>query len=90
MANELSTVVPGAERKAKGFDRMLTQEDIAFVISRPVRWVREKLLKTGVIKSVRFGGNSYRVTQANFAEFIAHGNTGFRSSPSSGRRGSKI
>lgn len=70
----------------KGIDQLLTPEDIAVLIKRPVRFVREKLLKPhGVLKSVKFGGNSYRVRPVDFAEFLAKGQTGFRGSRSSGR-----
>ena len=77
--NELATPVPGRASKAvKGIEPMLTQEDIAMVIDKPVRWVREHLLATGVLDSACFGGNSYRVTQATFRRWLDKGCPGFR------------
>jgi hypothetical protein len=84
--NELSTLVPGGQAKVKGFDRMLSPADIAIVIGRPVRWVREKLIKTGVIASLKFGGNSVRVRADDFRTYLDKGATGFRNAKPSGRR----
>ena len=57
---------------------MLTQEDIALIIEKPVRWVREHLLATGVLESALFGGNSYRVTQVVFRKWCERGCPGFK------------
>ena len=77
--NELATTVPGrAARAVKGIEPMLTQEDIAQVIDKPVRWVREHLLVTGVIKAVRFGGASYRVRPEVFRAWLDKGCPGFK------------
>jgi hypothetical protein len=77
--NELATTVPGrAARAVKGIEPMLTQEDIAQVIDKPVRWVREHLLATGILEAACFGGNSYRVTQATFRKWLDKGCPGFR------------
>lgn len=78
MANELSTSVPAKARDVKGFERMMTQEDISLVVEKPVRWVREHLLVTGVIKSVRFGGASYRVRPEVFRAWLDKGCPGFK------------
>lgn len=80
MANELMSVVPGrAAKTVKGIEPMLTQEDIAQVIDKPVRWVRENLLATGVLESACFGGNSYRVQPAVFRKWCERGCPGFKS-----------
>ena len=70
----------------KGLDEMLTPEDIAALIKRPKRFVLQRLIKTQVIRSVKFGGNSYRVTTRDFQEFLLKGQTSFRHAPSSGGR----
>ena len=77
MANELTTAVPAKARDVKGFERLLTQEDIALVVDKPVRWVRERLLVTGVIRSVRFGEASYRVRPEVFRAWLDKGCPGF-------------
>ena len=86
MANELSTVVPVQVQKVRGVERLLTENDIAILIGRPVRWVREKLLKTKILPSVKFGGNSYRVQMRHYVEMLDKGKTGFNHAPPSGRR----
>ncbi len=80
MANELMTMAPGirAVREVKGFERMLTQEDIAQVLDKPVRWVRERLLVTGVIKAAKFGEASYRIRPEIFRAWLDKGCPGFR------------
>lgn len=83
--NELSTLVPGAASKVKGIDKMLTQEDVAAIISRPVRWVREQLLSTGVLKSTKFGAREYRIRPIDLTDLVARGNAGFRSTKPSKR-----
>ena len=57
---------------------MLTPEDIAIIIQRPVRWVREKLFQTGVLRSVRFGANEWRTKREWFEAMLEKGATGFR------------
>lgn len=71
----------------KGLEVMLTAEDVAEVVRKPVRFVREKLLKTGSLKGVKLGGNSWRVDPAAFREWQERGATGFRfARPSGGKR----
>lgn len=71
----------------KGIEAMLTAEEVAALLKRPARFVREKLLKTGVLKGVRLGGNCWRVDPAEYRDFVARGVTGFRfARPSGGRR----
>ena len=64
---------------------MLTPEDISAIIQRPVRFVREKLLKTGVLRSVKFGASGYRVRPQDFTAMIDRGATGFNNARPSGR-----
>lgn len=78
MANELTTVVPGPVPVVKSSDRLLNQNDVAILIGRPVRWVREKLFKTGVLRSVRFGANEWRTKREWLDAMIERGATGFK------------
>jgi len=81
--------VAGFVRKeVKGFEQFLTPEDIAFLLQRPVRYVRETLLKRRVIRATKTGGNSWRVVPADFRGWIEKGcPTGAKfSAPSGGRR----
>lgn len=73
----------------KGLEAMLTAEDVARLVSRPVRWVRENLLKTGAIRAKRMGGNCWRVPPAAYREWEANGATGARFARSSGGRRAK-
>lgn len=76
--NELSIPVPGSRHAlVKGFERWLTQEDIALVLGMSVRWVRENLLKTSVLPCTPFGPNSYRVRPADFRHWQDNGCPGF-------------
>lgn len=88
--NTLTIEVPGREfarRKkqpncvedATTIKKLLTQEDIAVILCRPVRWVRENLLATGIIKSVRLGKSSYRVSPDVFDEWVKLGCPGCES-----------
>ncbi len=70
----------------KGVDTLLTPEDIAQIIQRPVRWVREKLIEPGILKTVSFGGNSKRVRPRDWEAFLEKGQTGYRHAAPSGRR----
>lgn len=78
MANELATMVPGPAPRVNPSDRLLSPNDIAILIGRPVRWVREKLFKTGVLRSVRFGANGWMTKREWFEAFLEKGATGFR------------
>lgn len=62
--------------KVKGVDRMLTQEDIAIILQRPVRWVRQSLLGAGIIKSARIG-HSFIVKRTVFEAWVDKGCPGF-------------
>lgn len=68
----------------KGIAVMLTAEEVAEVLRKPVRFVREKLLKTGSLPGVKLGGNSWRVDPERFREWQARGATGFRFAKGSG------
>lgn len=72
------------KRKVKGFDQMLFVEDVAIILRRPVRWVRENLINSGVLPSIRIGGNSVRIKPSAFEKFMDNQNNGFRSTQSSG------
>ena len=74
----------------KGCERLLTAEEVAALIGKPVRFVREELLKPGVLKGKKFGGNSWRIPPRAFRDFIEKGETGFRhAAPSGGRRAAR-
>ncbi len=68
----------------KGFEAMLTADDVAKLVGRPVRWVRENLLKTGALKAKRMGGNCWRVVPAVYREWERNGVTGSRFARASG------
>jgi len=77
------------ERKTvKGFEQFLTPEDIAFLLQRPVRYVRESLLIPRIIRATKTGGNSWRVDPDEYRRWKAQGcPTGAKhSAPSGGRR----
>ena len=56
----------------KGCERLLTAEEVAALIGKPVRFVREELLKPGILKGKKFGGNSWRVAPRAFRDFISY------------------
>lgn len=65
--NDLMTKVPAkAPQKAISDDDLMTPEDIAVLIKKPVRYVREQLIQTGRLPAVCFGRNSYRVERREF------------------------
>ena len=77
MANEMATRVPGSnDRKLP--EPLLTPEDIAIAIKRPVRWVREHLLKTGKLRCMRFSATCWRVRREDFEALVEKGAPGFR------------
>ncbi len=65
-------------------DFTLEIEDVAARLKKPARWVREKLIKTGLLKSFKLGGNSVRITEEAYRNFIHAGQTGFRHATPSG------
>lgn len=76
-------------KSVRGVECLLDPGQVATVLGRPVRWVREQLLQTGVLRSCRLGGNSYRVAPSELREFIARGH-GWRHSRPSGSSGKKM
>lgn len=70
--------------EVKGFRRMLTLEEIAVILKRPVRYVRESLVKPGIIPAKKLGGNSYRVRPEAFETWLESGPTGAKFAPPSG------
>lgn len=77
-----------SRRTIKSFEQFLTPEDIASLLQRPVRYVRESLLLTKVIRATKTGGNSWRVDPDEWRRWRAAGcPTGARfSRPSGGAR----
>jgi hypothetical protein len=70
-----------------GVEVLMDPGQVAIVLGRPVRWVRESLLKPGLLRSVRLGGNSFRVRPSELARWIEsniESNQGFRHSRPSG------
>lgn len=60
----------GGRRAACGVERLLAPEDVAEVIQRPVRYVRERLLNSGELPAVRFGKRGWRVRRADLDEWL--------------------
>ncbi|HRR33986.1 MAG TPA: helix-turn-helix domain-containing protein [Kiritimatiellia bacterium] len=70
----------------KGVAPLLTVNDLALLMNKPTRFVRG-LIKSGALKAIKLGGNSWRVTPAEFDRFVAKGATGYRhAAPSGGVR----
>lgn len=59
----------------KGVAPLLTVNDLALLMNKPTRFVRG-LIKSGALKAIKLGGNSWRVTPAEFDRFVAKGATG--------------
>lgn len=70
--------------KIRGMDKLLTLDDVAEIIGKPTRWVRDKLIKTSVLPSVKFGGNSIRIRPADLEKMLARGTTGYTHAQPSG------
>lgn len=51
----------------KGIDNMLTLQDVAALIGKPIRFVRERLVNTGVLKAKRITSRDYRIRPQDFA-----------------------
>ena len=68
----------------KGIERLMTAQEVAEVLRRPLEWVRENLLKTGVLEASKIGGNSWRVKPSVLQKFIDGGFNGFRNIEPSG------
>jgi hypothetical protein len=66
-------------------DFLLTIDDVASRLKKPARWVREKLVKTGLLKTIKLGGNSDRITLEAYRNFVRAGVTGCRHATPSGR-----
>lgn len=62
--NAMETKVPGVVR-----ERMLTPEDIAIDISRPVRFVLS-LIRTKQIAAVMIGPKTFRIRREVYREFL--------------------
>lgn len=71
-------------RTVKGFERMLTLNEVAEVLQRPVRYVREDLVKPGILPAKKLGGNSWRVHPVAFRNWLESGVTGARFAQPSG------
>lgn len=85
LAHVLTAISP--RREIKGFWQFLTINDVAIIIQRPVRYVREELVKTGILPAKKMGGNSWRIVPEDFEAWKRSGVTGARfARPSGGRR----
>ena len=69
----------------KGIERLLTLPDLKVLLGKPPQFIREKLLLTGILKGFKLGGNSWRVTPAEYERFIRSGATGFKHALPSGQ-----
>lgn len=70
--------------KVKGFEAMLTLNEVAQVLRRPVRYVREQLVAPGILPAKKLGGNSWRVRPEAFRRWLEQGETGARFARPSG------
>jgi len=61
-----------AAEQIKNCDRLLNLTDIQCLVGRPKSWIR-KLLKSGLLKGCKLGGNNWRVTQKEFKEWVSKG-----------------
>lgn len=71
--------------RVRGIEVMLTLPEVAAVVRRPVRYVRESLVKPGILPAKKLGGNSWRVRPEALREWMESGATGARFARSSGR-----
>jgi len=53
-------------------DQMVTPEEMAAALSMRVRWVREKLLRTGTIPAVFVSRNVIRVRRQDWEIFLSN------------------
>ena len=53
-------------------DQMVTPEEMAAALKMRVRWVREKLLRTGAIPAVFVSRNVIRVRRQDWEIFLAN------------------
>lgn len=68
----------------RGFERLLTLAEVAQVLRRPVRYVREQLVAPGILPAKKLGGNSWRVRPEVFRRWLEAGETGSRFARPSG------
>lgn len=61
-----------ARRITIDLDQMVTPEEMASALSMRVRWVREKLLKTGTIPAVFVSRNVIRVRRQDWEIFLSN------------------
>jgi len=61
-----------ARREIVDLERLVTPEEMAKALSVRVRWVREKLLKTGSIPTVRVTGTMLRVRRQDWEIFLSN------------------
>lgn len=70
----------------KGIDPMCTIADLAQIMDRPKRWVREKIVNGRLIPQAA-GGNAARFRPLDVKAWIDKGCPGLRNLQTSGRRG---
>lgn len=70
-------------RKVKGLDPLLTIRDVALLAGKPERFMRN-LIKSGALRAIKLGGNSWRIQPAEWTRFLEKGATGFRHARPSG------
>jgi len=69
--------------RVKGFDPLLTVNDLALLMGKPTRFVL-RLIKSGALKAIKLGGNSWRVRPEEWRRFTEKGATGYRHARPSG------
>ena len=69
---------------------LVDQYDVARILKKPVRFVREKLFKTKKLPAFKAGGNSWRLRLDLLLAAIDSGDLGLESEKASGRGDRKI
>ena len=60
----------GQAKTVMGVECLLDAGQVAMVLGRSTRWVRDALLKTGKLKALRLGAYSYRVRPSDLQSWI--------------------
>jgi len=82
----LLAVLERRRGETKGFEWMLTVKDIAKILGKTDRWVKDEMIKPKAVRWIKVGGNGHRVYPASFRAWLDKGATGFNSAEPSGFR----
>ena len=53
----------------KGCEKMLTPAEVAELIGKPVKFVRERLIKSGALKAKKISSCDYRIRPQDFKKW---------------------